>query len=324
MYEEDNPPDIDFSIVSSIIQKHLPSVKKNEIQFLYHGTNNVYDVKNRYIFRFPSTVLPSEERSSLIQREARLLKTLQPHISLRIPNPEYVDANHEHPHMGYRKLLGASLYRFYDDAPIEKKSSIGEALGRFLGELHTLDLNELWDDSPEPAFDPRANRDYYRSIFRRIQKEIYPNLSEPQKEWTGKLFHDFLDNDEIFDYNPGLTHGDFDTTNILTNPETLEILGIIDFEETRMYDPTADFLFQDEGPECMKAMLKAYPRMIDSHFSHRMTFRLGRQPFIYILSGINLGLERMTAYGYQALDEMMDAWNRYSSVLNESFAALKL
>ncbi len=324
MYEESNPPDIDFSDVCMIIQKHLPDAKKSEIQFLYHGTHNVYDVQNRYIFRFPSTVLPSEDRSALIQREARLLKTLQPHISLQIPNPEFVDDNHEHPHMGYRKLLGASVYRFYENASDEKRRSIGETLGRFLGELHELDLSELWGGNYEPSFDSQADRDDSRHFFTRIQKEVYPNLSESQKVWTDKLYHDFLDCDENFDYDPGLTHGDFDTTNILANPETMEITGIIDFEETRMYDPAADFLFQGEGVECMKAMLKSYPRRIDSHLPHRMTFRLGRQPFIYILSGIDLGLDGMISYGYHALDEMMGAWNQLSSVLNESFAALKL
>lgn len=324
MYEEDNPPDIEYSDVYSIIQKHLPSVKKTEIRFLYHGTHNVYDVQNRYIFRFPGTVLPSEERSTLIEREARLLKTLQPHISLQIPNPEFVDANHEHPHMGYRRLPGASLYRFYNNAPDGKKRIIGETVGRFLGELHKLDLNKLWDDNPEPAFDPKANRNYYRNVLKRIQKEVYPNLSEPKKDWTDKLFHDFLDHDENFEYESGLTHGDFDTTNILVNPDTLEVTGIIDFEETRMYDSAADFLFQDEGVEFLTSMLRSYPRKIDGRLSQRMTFRLGRQPFIYILSGIDLGLKRMVSYGHSALDEMIEKWNRYSYVQSKSFAALKL
>lgn len=317
MFEENNPPDIDFSIVYQAVQTHIPIIRESEIRFLYHGTHNVYDVKDEYIFRFPGTIFSCEERKQLVQRETTLLRALKPHLSVRIPDPKFVDAASENPHMGYRKLPGASLHRFFDNTSVEKKRHLGETLGHFLGQLHDLNLDELTEGEIESSFSPGGDRDDHRCFFERIQKEVYPNLSESQKEWTEILFHDFLDCDENFDYDPGLVHCDFDTTNILVNPSTLEVTGIIDFEETRMYDPAADFLFQDEGEDFLKAMLKAYPRRIEAQLPHRMSFRLGKCPFIYILSGIDFGLKEMVSYGYRDLNEMIENWQRYSLVLKE-------
>jgi len=260
----------------------------------------------------------------LIEREAILLEKLKDFISVQIPEPLYVDISDDNPHMGYQKLPGASLTRYYHIVPAAKRRSIGETAGRFLGELHELNLHELWVENSDPVFDVEADRNDYRAVFNRIQKEVYPNLSESQIEWTDVLFHEFLEPDENFDYEPCLTHGDFDTSNILVNPKTFEVTGIIDFEETRMYDPAADFLFQDGGVDFLAAILGSYTRKTDEKLPQRMTFRLGRQPFIYILSGIDFKLERMVSYGYAALDEMIREWNRYSSVLSESFATLKL
>ncbi|GAH43787.1 unnamed protein product, partial [marine sediment metagenome] len=33
----------------------------------------------------------------------------------------------------------------------------------------------------------------------------------------------------------------------LVDPKTFKITGIVDFEESRIYDPAVDFLFYDEG-----------------------------------------------------------------------------
>ncbi|NHI83512.1 MAG: hypothetical protein EAX81_04350 [Candidatus Thorarchaeota archaeon] len=324
MFEENNPPDIGFHVVFSTIKEHIPSIKESDVHFLYHGTHNVYDVRQEYIFRFPSTILPIEERRQLIHRETLVLRELKSRLSFQIPNPEFMDSSSEHPHMGYRKILGASLYYFYDSAPVEKRRHISETLGRFLGELHRLDFNGLAESQLVSSFTPNIDRNKHRQFFKRIQKEVYPNLSEFQEEWTDTLFHDFLDDDENFHYLPCLAHGDFDTTNILINPSNLEVTGIIDFEETRVYDPAADFLFQDKGTAFLSSMLRSYTGRIDSTLPQRMKFRLGRCPFVYILSGIDFNLEQMVSYGYRFLKEMITNWDNYSSVLATSFANLKL
>ena len=323
MYEENTPPDIELAVVESIIQTCIPDVKSPKVRFLYHGTHNVYEVEGRFIFRFPSTFLPVKERIRLVRRETEILNGLQDYITIRIPSPLFVEVDSDYPFMGYKKIQGSSLTWHYSKAPAEKRRSIAERVGEFLGELHSLDLAEISAQTLDSSFDAESDRKEWSEFYGRVVEIAYPNLSTTQRQWSDDLFSNFLDHDENFQYEPVLVHGDFDTSNILVNPETLEVTGIIDFEESRMYDPAADFLFQREGTEFLTPILKKHSRATDIHLQQRMSFRFGRVPFVYILSGLDFGIEGMTTFGYQLLDERVRNWERYSSVLTESFALLR-
>lgn len=322
MYEETNPPDIDSSVVRSVIHRCFPSIENPTIDFLYHGTYNVYEVEGEFIFRFPSTVLPASERSRLVKREAEILNLLREHLSVRIPAPEFVDSWQDNPYMGYRKIPGASLSRQYDTIPTEQQVLIAEWVGIFLGELHSLDLGPLSQRYPDFSLDTITYRKYWNEFYRRVEEIVYPTLSKNKIEWSEKLFHTFLDLDENFEFSPVLVHGDFDTSNILVDPETFQVTGIIDFEETGMYDPAYDLQFLGEGVGFQTALLRSYPRELDNYISQRITFLSGRAPFDYILSGIDLGVESLAAAGYQMLDDTVSNWSHYTSVVTRSFAAL--
>jgi aminoglycoside 2''-phosphotransferase len=323
MYEENAPPDIEFAVVESIVQRCLSSINNPTVRFLYHGTHNVYEVEGSYIFRFPSTFLPTEERRRLVRRETYVLNGLKDHLTVQIPSPVFVEANSDYPFMGYERIPGSSLIWHYSKAPAEKRRSIAEQVGEFLGELHSLNLAGLLPETPDSSFDIESDRKEWSEFYERVVEITYPNLSPAQKRWSDELFHNFLDRDENFQYEPVLVHGDFDTSNILVDPVTFEVKGIIDFEEARMYDPAADFLFQREGADFLASILEKYPAETDPHLPQRMSFRFGRAPFVYILSGLDFGIEGMITFGYQLLDERVRNWDMYSSVLAESFSALR-
>jgi hypothetical protein len=100
---------------------------------------------------------------------------------------------------------------------------------------------------------------------------------------------------------------------------THTISGIIDFEESRVYDPAADFVFLSEGVDFLASLLEAYTGNIDSQLGERVIFRLGRQPFIYILWGTEHGLDAMVNYGYTTLRGFIANWTGYVSVARECF-----
>jgi aminoglycoside 2''-phosphotransferase len=322
MYEENAPPDIELSLVESVIQRCFPSIKRPTVRFLYHGTHNVYEVEGSYIFRFPSTFLPTRERSELVRRETEVLNGLKDHLTVQIPSPVFVETDSDNPFMGYEKIPGSSLTWHYSNTPTKKRRSIAEQVGVFLGELHGLDLAEISPGTSDSSFDAESDRKQWSEFYERAVEITYPSLSSTQRRWSDALFHDFLDHDENFQYEPVLVHGDFDTSNILVDPETFKVTGIIDFEEAGMYDPAADFLFQREGAEFLAQILKTYPKVTDSQLQQRMSFRFGRAPFVYILSGLDFGIEGMVTFGYQLLNERVRNWDAYSSVLKESFSSL--
>ncbi|MHA2004788.1 MAG: phosphotransferase family protein [Candidatus Thorarchaeota archaeon] len=318
MYEETNPPDIDDSVVRAAVEKCFPHIPNPRVQFFYHGTYNVYLVEEEYLFRFPSTILPIAEQQRLVCREAALLERLQSHIVHEIPVPEFVDAESDHPFMGYKMIPGASLSRHFDATTSEQQRSLGVQVGTFLSQLHSVDGTAL-DLGEDGTYRPEESRTEFDVIFARVQDTIFPELSKQERIWTEELFRDFLDSDENFEFEPVLIHGDFDTSNILVDPKNYTVTGIIDFEETRVYDPAADLIFLREGVEFLTSLLHAYTGRKDPHLGQRVIFRLGRQPFIYILWGSEHGLDTMVTYGYATLRVFMKNWKNYVSVAKQCF-----
>jgi aminoglycoside 2''-phosphotransferase len=318
MYEETNPPDIEECAVLAAARTCFPQIANPRVRFHYHGTYNVYIVEETYLFRFPSTILPLEEQHRLIRREASLLQRLREHLDFEIPIPEFIDAETDTPYMGYQMIPGVSLSRHYDSTTAEQQRFLGLQVGRFLSQLHSIDGGDL-GLGEEGSHDPRENQTEYQKIYAQVQDTVFPQLSNSEKEWTHLLFHEFLDHEENFEFEPVLIHGDFDTSNILVDPATYTVTGIIDFEESRVYDPAADFIFLSEGADFLTSLLHAYTGKIDSRLGERVIFRLGRQPFIYILWGSEHELEAMVTYGYSALRDFKAKWKSYLSVARECF-----
>ncbi len=320
MYEETNPPDIEESVVQSAVEKCFPHISNPRIQFFYHGTYNVYLVEEKYLFRFPSTILPIEEQQTLVRREAALLEKLRSYITYEIPAPEFLDTESDTPFMGYRMIPGASLTRHFDATTNEQQRSLGAQVGSFLSQLHAIDGTAL-DIGEDGTYRPEESRSEFSDVFARVQESVFPQLSKQEREWTEDLFLDFLNSDESFEFEPVLIHGDFDTSNILVNPEKFTITGIIDFEETRVYDPAADLIFLSEGVEFLTSLLHAYTGKQDPQLGQRVIFRLGRQPFIYILWGTEYDLEPMVTYGYTTLRAFIENWKSYVAVARQCFKA---
>lgn len=318
MFEENNPPDIEESVVQAAVMRALPGISNPKIQFLYHGTYNVYLVEDTYLFRFPSTILPLDEQQKLIRREVGLLDKLRSHLTLEIPSPEFVDAESDTPFMGYKMVQGVSLSRYYSTTNTEQRQFLGRQVGGFLGQLHAIDGSSL-GLGDEGSYRPEESRTEYWEVFKRVQDVVFPQLSKTEKEWAQNLFHGFLDPDENFDFEPVLIHGDFDTSNILVDSLSYTVTGIIDFEETRVYDPAADFIFLSEGVDFLTHLIAAYTGEIDPRLGERVIFRLGRQPFIYILWGTEHCLETMVKYGYNTLGRFVANWKSYVSVARTCF-----
>lgn len=74
------------------------------------------------------------------------------------------------------------------------------------------------------------------------------------------LFETFLDTPRIYRFTPVLRHGDFGGGNIIYDPETQSISGVIDFASTGLGDPAVDVAgLQFFGDDFFQASCQAYP-----------------------------------------------------------------
>lgn len=306
-YEETNPPDISLSEVMRLLRTCFPNIRGHEVKFHYHGSYNVFEVKGEYMFRFPDKVFFGEKGFDLIQREQKLLELIREHISLRIPKPIYVSSDPKNPFVGYEKIGGISLSRCFDRTNMEDQKNITKQLGRFLTELHSRKVYQnictTWKN--EQDINPSQYQCDWQNYFEKAKEMAYPLLTSNQKQWTSKIFLDFLGEKKNFEFTPTVVHNDFDTSNVLVDPTTFEVTGIIDFEETGVYDPAADFIFYNEGEFFLNQLFTNYRGVKDRNIKNRMKFLYCRAGLIYILTGVEYNITKMVEYGLHLINRRM-------------------
>ncbi|MFQ5980691.1 MAG: phosphotransferase family protein [Candidatus Heimdallarchaeota archaeon] len=305
-FEETNPRDIPLDVVKTALRVFFPAITSEEIKFFYHGTYNVFEVKLEYIFRFPDQSLFNQKGFDLIQRERQLLDLLRPYISVNIPQFLHISSDPKTPFVGYRKIPGKSLSQCVKKATSEQKKELAKQIGCFLSELHSPTFYKIFTTKWPSNFSPDTYRAYWMNFYEAVRERIYPRFSFSQKDWVTNLFSAFLEDKHNFRFIPRITHCDFDTSNILVDPTAFHLTGIIDFEDTRVWDPAGDFLFHDEALNSLNELLSYYTHPLGTNFEQRMNFLRKRSPLTYLLTGIDLNYPRMVDAGFEMLKQEME------------------
>ncbi|MHA2287354.1 MAG: phosphotransferase [Promethearchaeota archaeon] len=306
-FEENRATDISLKEVINSLYSFFPDIEENNVKFFYHGTYNVFEVKKRYIFRIPSKVFRNQKGVNLIQNELKMLQQIQHHVSITIPNILYISIDPDCPLMGYEKIDGIPFSQCYYKTSKREKLQIAKEISMFLSELHSDELlNEVVRNRLiDTTFSCESYREKWEKYFEKIQVSLFNSMKSTQKRWITNLFNTFLNEKENFNFKYAIIHGDFDITNILIDPKSLKITGIVDFEDSRIYDPAADFLFYDEGNDFLKEILSSYKGEIDKNFEKRMKFLYGRSCLAYIEFGMKYNLPDLIEAGFQLLKTRM-------------------
>ena len=242
------------------IRKYYPNLAIDTAQFNRDGQyNDVLIVNESLVFRFAKT----QAAIKTLRQEIRVLQNLQAHISLQIPNPLYVNIDPEvigDVFVGYQMIPGTPLWRenFQKITNVDARKKMAAQLASFLQSLHQISVPEIISDLPR-----HDNPGEWAEMYHRIQDKLYPTMRPDARRQVSEHFENFLDQPDRYVFEPRLRHGDFGTGNIIYNPESLSIVGIIDFGGIAMGDPARDFagLFISYGKEFFKMCASTYPEM---------------------------------------------------------------
>ncbi len=306
-FEETRAADITITEVIDAMYGFFPDLDKTDIKFFYHGTYNVFEVKDQFIFRIPDKVFRNHKGVELIQNEFKILHHIQKYVSVAIPDPIYLSIDPDCPLMGYEKIEGVPLSKCYYRTSNYEKIKIAKEISKFLSELHS---DELFKDAVskqivKPTFSCESYQKNWEKYLEKIQLTTFKTMNSNQKKWITSLFNSFLSEKKNFKFEYTIIHGDFDISNILVNDKTFEITGIVDFEESRIYDPAADFLFYEEGDLFLNELLSNYEGVLETNFKRRMKFLYGRSSLGYIEFGVENNLPNMIEAGLQKLKTAM-------------------
>lgn len=302
-YEDNNPPDIELKDVLNMLRKVIPNLILSDITFLYHGSYNVFEVIGKFIFRIPDEHLRNKVGVRMIKQEVEVLNLIRKLVDVDLPEPIYVSTTNRDLFMGYEKIEGISLSKCIDTASLKQKLKIARSIGLFLNQLHSSKLTSIFQLSF--PFSMKDYRNSWIEWFNEIKKGVFPILTAQQKDWVAKLLNDFLNNENNFNFFPCVVHCDFDTSNILVDPLTYEIKGIIDFEECKLYDPAFDLLFFDEGLEFMREVFSVYNYSNYSSIKGRMKFFYNCMGLHYLKFGSENNIPKMIETGISLLIKRM-------------------
>jgi aminoglycoside phosphotransferase (APT) family kinase protein len=216
---------------AQLIERQFPAFAPARLALLGAGWDNTaYLVNDALVFRFPRRRIAVP----LLEREARVMPCLAPHLPLPVPVPQWLGTPAEgypYPFAGYPYLSGTTACQIaWSD---RERAANAAALGRFLAALHGIPVgDEAREWAPSDAGRPIS------PLCDRL-RSLSPHLEGIAVEALAEL-SDHLAAAEA----PGQTgavcwvHGDLYASQLLID-EDRRLCGVIDWGDVRLDSPAA-------------------------------------------------------------------------------------
>jgi aminoglycoside 2''-phosphotransferase len=188
------------------------------------------------IFHFPLNQAEIEP----LKREVSILSALQGRLPLPIPKPEYISLETDEPgqtFFGYRRLPGVQLSARLLEGPFPEAMfrRMVSQMANLMHALHDIPADSLGVDLPRAE-----TREEIAQLAVDIRQHLAPQMRPEAADWAGKLFEPFLANAENFNFQPVVRNGKLNGTNILIDPESGTVTGVLDFSAIALGDPAMD------------------------------------------------------------------------------------
>jgi aminoglycoside 2''-phosphotransferase len=262
-----------------------------------HGQNNAVLVVNEsLVFRFPLY----DTGVASLEREIAILRGIRPYLALATPDPTYVSLDNRSVGkvcLGYPMIPGTPLWQQTLDSIPDAATlrSLGTQVGGFLRQLHAIPIREVLPHEAA-GFDPLAT---WKSLFGRMRGRLYRHMRPDAQAATTQHFESFFASATAFTISPVLIHGDFGPGNILVDPETWKITGVIDFSSAGIGDAAIDFAAAPGKPTAFfDGLVGAYPDVANA--TDREQFYKGTFALQEALFGIESGDEEAFRRGIAA------------------------
>ncbi|KGA80533.1 aminoglycoside phosphotransferase [Lysinibacillus fusiformis] len=261
----------------------IEDIYPNEI-----GQNNdVFIVNKSLVFRFPKYKIGINQ----LKRETEILTYIKGTISTPIPNPIYQSFEELEPgkvFTGYHLIDGVPLWKesLLGVKRVDLVKGLAKQLVSFLVELHSISGEKAIRDLKLKVRNP--HEEMY-NLYNKIQNKLFPSMRKDAQQEISQSFETFLNGKAFSNLDITLIHGDFGASNILWDPETSMISGIIDFGGSGLGDPAYDFagILSSYGEEFFDMCITLYPN--GHEISERVKFYKSTFALQEALHGIENG-----------------------------------
>jgi aminoglycoside 2''-phosphotransferase len=258
-----------------------PNLSLDRVRRLHGQFNDALIVNDELVFRFPR----SPHAAAMLRQETAVLRAIRPFITMPIPEPEYGDPTLDEPFAGYRMVPGEPLTRqaLADIRDEDERQRIADQLASFLGELHAIPLDRLGPELPR-----RDGYERWVTMYADVRDQLFPFMRPDARQDVARHFESYLAEPERLSFKPALRHGDFGAGNILWDPQSITITGVIDFSFAGVGDPAIDAAaISTFGEPFLERMFPCYPEL--ATMLDRVRFYCGTYALTEALDGLRDG-----------------------------------
>jgi serine/threonine protein kinase len=217
-----------------LFKKQFPKEKIKSVQERQGSDHSVLEINHTWMCKSSIT----EQGVALLDREVQLLKMLQGKVTAAIPVPLHYENNF----LVYKKIPGSPLiaYTFYRLGN-KQQSKLVFDVAQFLSQLHTAltpeeiaSLNLKKSDWPWSFEKLQAHRHYFDD--KKDLADVFDSIMKIYEE------------EAVVPFQPTLIHNDMSIKNIIVDPLTGQLRGVIDFTDMAFDDLNLDLRMRRENP----------------------------------------------------------------------------
>lgn len=254
MYPQVNPearmPASQFELdaLRAVIVERFPELAEGQFTLLAEGWDSVaVDVDDRLIFKFPRHARGEEA----LRREVGILGLVRATVGLPVPSLVLFDSpitfsRHE-------KIAGEHLLPAQYDALDERaKQALGEALGQFYAELHTIEPTRAIAAGAQPVDEWLGADDILRLVRPVLPSDLLPFAEKAMAKWRNLEADPYGD---IYGFFDG--HG----WNMAFDHATNRLNGIYDFADSGIGQLHREFVYSSlVSPDLTPRIIASYER----------------------------------------------------------------
>lgn len=221
--------------IRSALARCAPSLADQPITFLNEGWGNWVFAGADFVVRLPQW---NEETCELsLDAELRLLGELAPALPLPVPRPIafLADGPDGRPMAVATRVPGIPV----GDLQRPPAANFGEQMGRFIRALHSFP-NERGRALGLRQYNAASVRGARIQTYERLVRLAYPLLSCETRTYTDEVLLRHINDASEYEFEACLVHGDLDHRNVLADPVTGEITGVVDFGDASIHHPGND------------------------------------------------------------------------------------
>ena len=230
-----------------------------------------------------------------LKQEIEMISHISKALSVCVPDyfATYLDQPIGEAYCAYSLIPGVKLSK---EIYSLHRHKIAKQLLSLLDEIHTI----------EPLETMSNKKVDFESMYYEIQELLFPVVEDKVKQDIELRFTAYLQDAILTSQNNCVIHGDLGSANIICDPETGDITGIIDWAEVSVDDPAIDYsaLTCAAGiPQCKEDLLMLRPSL--STIFKRSSFIQYTFPLQEALHGIKTNDEEALHSGLSVMNDLI-------------------